>query len=182
MRSKAMPFTVRLGWHYDITSDQQQQRCPVRCRFIINIMCSLRWWETPWRLRCMYKAVDQRAASHTVNTFFFFLRLYLISVKLRSEAMDNLNRRWNFTEATPRNINPVSVCRESHLLITTTSSSRLHCPRVYYSIWAPPSVRFLSASNKIQLRGAIRRGNRLSLVSRIDQTNEHHFLNWSLFV
>lgn len=48
-------------------------------------------------------------------------------------------------------------------------------PETYYSIWVPPSVRFFSASNKIQFRGAIRRGNRLSLVSRIDQTNEHHF-------
>lgn len=29
--------------------------------------------------------------------------------------------------------------------------------------------------NKIQFRGAIRHGNCFSLVSRIEQTNEHHF-------
>lgn len=51
----------------------------------------------------------------------------------------------------------------------------MHCPRIYYSIWVPPSVWILFASNKIQFRGAVGHGNRFSLLSRIDQTNEHHF-------
>lgn len=38
---------------------------------------------------------------------------------------------------------------------------------------APQRMKFF-ASNKIQFRGAIRHGNCFSLVSRIDQTNEHH--------
>ncbi|KAF3854778.1 hypothetical protein F7725_022833, partial [Dissostichus mawsoni] len=49
---------------------------------------------------------------------------------------------------------------------TESSSSSMHCPRIYYSIWVPPSIQF---------RGAIRHGNCFSLFSRIDQTNEHHF-------
>lgn len=50
----------------------------------------------------------------------------------------------------------------------------MHCSGCITVYGCPLAYEFL-ASNKIQFRGAIRHGNRFSLVSRIDQTNEPHF-------
>lgn len=44
-----------------------------------------------------------------------------------------------------------------------------------FTVYGCPLAYEVFASNKIQFRGAIRHGNRFSLFSRIDQTNEHHF-------
>lgn len=42
------------------------------------------------------------------------------------------------------------------------------------TVYGCPLAYEVLASNKIQLRGAIRHGNCFSLLSSIDQTNEHH--------